>query len=62
MPYQAYNCHVYSAATLWAFRVFQAPLDVSDLDCLHFLSVFVTERPPFRDWGLLKFHIHVLIS
>ncbi len=29
--YQAYNCHIYSAATLRAFRVFQAPHDVSDL-------------------------------
>ncbi len=33
--HQAYNCHIYSATTLRAFRVFQAPHDASDFFFAH---------------------------
>jgi hypothetical protein len=61
---KVYGCNIYPAATLRALRVSQARRDVSssDQDCLRILSVFVTESPPTRGWGLPKFHNHELIS
>ncbi len=60
--YQVYVCHIWSTARFLALLVSAARLDVSDLDCLHILSVFATESPLIRGWGLPKFHSQVLIS
>jgi hypothetical protein len=50
--YQVYICHIWSTARFLAFFVFAARRDVLDLACLRILSVFATERPPIRGWGL----------
>ena len=60
--YQVYTCHISSAETFLAFRVPAARRAESDLDARQILSVFATESPAIRGWGLQKFHILVLIS
>ena len=60
--YQVYACHIWSTARFLACLVSAARRDVSDLDCLRTPSVFATESPPIRGWGLPKFHSQVLIS
>jgi hypothetical protein len=60
--YQVYVCHIWSTVRFRAFLDFAARRDVSDLDCLRIVSVFVTKIPPIRGWGLPKFHSQVLIS
>jgi hypothetical protein len=62
--YQVYVCHirVWSIARFLAFLVSAARRDVSDLVCLRTPSVFATESPPIRGWGLPKFHSQELIS
>ncbi len=60
--YQVYICHIWSTARFLAFLVSAARLADSVLDWLRTPSIFVTESPPIRGWGLPKFHSHVLIS
>ena len=60
--YQVYVCHISSTARFLAFLVAAVRRAVSDLDCLRILSVFATESPPIRGWGLPKFHSQLLIS
>ncbi len=60
--YQVYVCHIWSPARFLAFLICAARRVVSDLDCLRILSVFATESPLIRGWGLPKFHSQVLIS
>ncbi len=58
--YQAYTCHILCSASLQAFQVSQAHLEVSDWNCLLILSVFATESPPTLGWGLPNFAAKVL--
>ncbi len=62
--YQVYTCHIWSTALalFLAFLVSAARLADSVLDWLRTPSIFATESPPIRGWGLPKFHSHVLIS
>ena len=62
--YQVYTCHIWSTVTarFLAFLVSAARLADSVLDWLRTTSVFATESPPIRGWGLPKFHSQVLIS
>ncbi len=60
--YQVYTCHIWSTARFLAFLISAARLADSVLDWLRTPSIFATESPPIRGWGLPKFHSHVLIS
>ena len=56
--YQVYTCHISSAVRFLAFRVPAARRVESDLDARRILSVFATETPAIRGWGLPKFRTY----